>query len=158
MSFRDHVTDHCPVNPAAPVFFTLADGIRRFEEQAGNLYWGDEIPEARIIGWEPAEEHPAIRLANSSADAARHVMAVAWAALQSDIGRAWALFDALEASLSAAFEILTDFDAQDLHAHSADGLCAMYLEARRGRWRARLASARSQRLARRYDDWGGWAA
>lgn len=158
MATREHTSAACPVNPAAPVFFTLADGIRRFEERAGNLCWDDlPVEEGRIISYEPAEEHPAIRLAESTADAARHVMALAWAALQADIGRAWALFDALEASLSAAFEILTDYDAQDLHAHSADGLCALYLEARRGRWRARLRSARVLRGAR-YDEWGGWAA
>jgi hypothetical protein len=157
MTYLQHTSDRCPIDPAAPVFFILADGRKRFDDRAGNLYWGDEIPEARIISYEPAEKHPAIRLADSTAEAARHVMAVAWAALQSDIGRAWALFDALEASLSAAFEILTDFDAQDLHAHSADGLCALYLEARRGRWRARLRSARVLRGAR-YDEWGGWEA
>lgn len=54
MATREHTSATCPVNPAAPVFFTLADGIRRFEERAGNLCWDDlPVEEGRIISYEP---------------------------------------------------------------------------------------------------------
>jgi hypothetical protein len=56
MATREHTSATCPIDPAAPVFFILADGIKRFEDRAGNLYWGDEIPEARIISYEHAED------------------------------------------------------------------------------------------------------
>ena len=55
MAFHSFTGTTCPVNPESPVFFTLADGIRRFEERAGNLAWSIEQPEeGRIIGWAPA--------------------------------------------------------------------------------------------------------
>jgi hypothetical protein len=60
MTYLQHTSDRCPIEPAAPLFYTLGDGKRRFEERAGNLYWGDDIPEARIISYAPAA--PAVDL------------------------------------------------------------------------------------------------
>lgn len=55
MAVRSFSGTSCPVNPEAPVFFILGDGILRFEERAGNLAWDIEsVEEGRIIFFEPA--------------------------------------------------------------------------------------------------------
>jgi hypothetical protein len=47
--------DCCPVHPDTPVFYTLGDGVRRFEERAGNLAWSIErVEEGRVVAYEPA--------------------------------------------------------------------------------------------------------
>ncbi|NRF70355.1 hypothetical protein HLB44_25425 [Aquincola sp. S2] len=139
-----HESTSCPVDPASPVFYILADGIKRFAPRADELCWRDLPPEeGRIVSYEPFTECPVLRLANASASAAGYASAEGWAALRDDPFRAVGLFASAEAALGAAIDLLEDADDDGEHRPTVRALRALEVEARRGHWRACLRYSRN---------------